>query len=83
MQPSNLHPLLGEALAPFSPRPVPQDRLIAEARRYLDTAPANFPSGTALIRRLTDALATVSDPEPDDFEPQDGPDYDDPDDLLS
>lgn len=83
MQSSNLYPLFAEALAPFSPRPAPQDHLIAEARRYLDTAPANFPSGTALIRRLTDALAAVRDPEPDDFEPQDGPDYDDTDDLLS
>lgn len=83
MQPSNLHPLFAEALAPFSPRPVPQDHLIAEARSYLDSAPTNFPSGTALIRRLADALATVRDPEPDDFEPVDGPDYDDPDDLLS
>lgn len=82
MQPSNLHPLFAAALAPFAPRRTARDDLIAEARSYLDAAPTNFPSGTALMRRLTEALA-VRDPELDDFEAQDGPDYDDLDDLLS
>ena len=42
---------------------------------------ADLLSGFQRAATVHARLARVPDPEPEDFEPQDGPDYDDPDDL--
>ncbi len=54
-----------------------------KALRTIDPRFAELLGGFERAATVHARLARIPDPEPDDFEPQDGPDYDDPDDLLS